>query len=32
MSESTIWGLVMWALGYIVGFVAGHDFFGRRNR
>lgn len=31
MSESTIWGLVMWALGYIVGFVAGHDF-GRRNK
>lgn len=30
MSESTIWGLVMWALGYIAGYVVG--FLGRRNK
>jgi hypothetical protein len=30
MSESTIWGLVMWVLGYIVGCVVG--FLGRRNK
>lgn len=32
MSESTIWGLVMWALGYIAGYMAGHDFSRRRNK